>query len=489
MRDWEQKYREANEEISLDRQVRERIVDTVKQPVKQQMKRSVRPRRFRPLYAGAFIGAAALIVLLVFGGGSLSDNLGGDMGAARVLAAAEDPEGVGFDDWDARRDRRETYGPVEEELSQGIRRFAAESASLVLGEKQTENMCYSPLSFYVALAMTAQTAHGQTQEEILSCLHHGEAGLSDSIYCLLQLLYEENKITRVKTANSLWLNDRYFTEESEQNEIFSLLAQKYLASSYMGSFGSDELAKAMADWVSKQTGGILGADKDAFVTDADGALSLISTLYYYDQWYDRFDASKNIKDSFTTADGRKITAEYMCATKNPYPVLAADGYTAVSLSMKGGSQITFVLPDEGYTPGEILENGDAMERILGLVQEPETENAEVRIRIPKYAFHSDLDLTQAAKEMGIRAAFSQDEADFTALEDEGNIPVWLSGIRQQTSMSIDEKGCEAAAFTQVDYAGAAMPLDRIVEFYLNRPFLIIVTKQEMPLFIGVINQT
>ena len=65
--------------------------------------------------------------------------------------------------------------------------------------------------------------------------------------------------------------------------------------------------------------------------------------------------------------------------------------------------------------------------------------------------------------------------------------IWLSGIRQQTTLSVDEKGVEASAYIELHYAGAAMPQDRIIEFTLDRPFIILI-ENGGPLFIGVIQQ-
>ncbi len=450
------------------------------------------------LYGGL---AAALLVLAVF----LWQRPG--QGGARVLAAAEYPQAIAFGDREARQERIERLGKIPEEFSRAIRQFAADSAYLALGQETEQNLCYSPLSFYMALAIVAETAQGETRNEALSCLHYGtaaldgeagpdgEAGstLSEEMHRYLQLRFQDNEICVVKAANSLWLNEAAEAKGAYREDTLRRLAERYQADVYAGAFGSPELAEAMSNWVKKQTKGLLGGESESFLLEADGALSILSTLYYYDQWYNEFRADKNVEDVFTCQDGTQVTAEYMCATKNPYPVLAEEGYTAASLGMKGGSRITFVLPDEGRSPADILADEAAMARLLGLTDEPEAASAEVRFYIPKYRFESDLDLTETAQALGLTAAFSGDTADFSGLLGDGVArawpagTVWLDGIRQQTSMSIDERGCEAAAFTQIDYAGAALPVDGVVELKLNRPFLIIVSVGE-PYFIGVINR-
>ena len=64
---------------------------------------------------------------------------------------------------------------------------------------------------------------------------------------------------------------------------------------------------------------------------------------------------------------------------------------------------------------------------------------------------------------------------------------FISGINQETHIAIDENGVEASAFTQIDYAGAAMPEGR-AEMILNRPFIYAVTTSNgMILFVGICN--
>lgn len=492
----EQDYRRAHEEIVLEPWVREQIRQRVLAENKKSDISDMGPgegeRKMRGhhsfgknrrgwLYAGVLACLAAVTALAVFVSSSLT---GGDI---RVLAAAEYPEALAFDDYEGKRALAESLGPVSEEFRLAVRQFAADSARLVLGQETEENLCYSPLSLYTALGMVAETAAGETKDEILACLHYEGDSLAEEMYRYLRLCYQENGISVIKPANSLWFDSQAVEESMFREDTVERLAQSYMAESCLCDFERGDTQKAMAQWVAKQTKGLLGTEPSDFAQAPENVMSLLSTLYYYDQWMNAFNKDNNIEGTFTRADGSQVTAEYMRTTKNPYAVLAAEGYTAASLHMKGDSKITFVLPDEGRTPADILADEAAMSRLLWITEEPEMEYAEVRFSIPKYSFRSSLDLTPVAEALGIRRAFSLEEADFGGIVSAAEGPVWLGGIRQQISMSIDEKGCEAAAFTQIDYIGAALPEDRIVEFCLNRPFLIIVSSGE-PLFIGVINQ-
>ncbi|MDD2364081.1 MAG: serpin family protein, partial [Eubacteriales bacterium] len=55
----------------------------------------------------------------------------------------------------------------------------------------------------------------------------------------------------------------------------------------------------------------------------------------------------------------------------------------------------------------------------------------------------------------------------------------------ETHIAVDENGVEAAAFTQVNFATTALPLER-VEMTLDRPFIFALTAANASLlFIGI----
>lgn len=85
--------------------------------------------------------------------------------------------------------------------------------------------------------------------------------------------------------------------------------------------------------------------------------------------------------------------------------------------------------------------------------------------------------------LGVVDAFLSD-ADFSSITDG---TAFISDILQHTHIAVDENGAEAAAFTQIDYCGAALP-DGRAEMILDRPFLYGITSVNGTLiFIGVCN--
>ena len=154
------------------------------------------------------------------------------------------------------------------------------------------------------------------------------------------------------------------------------------------------------------------------------------------------------------------------------------GFTSSILSLKNGS-MEFILPDEGVDVRELVKSPEILREVL---EGTEGEGVgEVIWKIPKFSYGSSMDLAEALEQSGIRKAFGRD-ADFSGISDDQ--PLTISRASQDVHISIDENGVEAAAFTEIAYAGAAMPQGR-ADMILDRPFLYAIRSQGQLLFVGI----
>jgi serpin B len=93
-------------------------------------------------------------------------------------------------------------------------------------------------------------------------------------------------------------------------------------------------------------------------------------------------------------------------------------------------------------------------------------------------------MNDSLKLLGMKSAFDIN-ADFTGITDGG---AFISDVNQQTHITIDEKGVEAAAFTRIDFEGSEPPNDNLAEIILDRPFIFsIKSSTGTVLFVGIVN--
>lgn len=397
------------------------------------------------------------------------------------LTSPQYPEGVSFYDYEGKREKLQD---LDEDFLVNLGQFAFTSAASVFAQEDLqENMAYSPLSLFYALALATEGAGGKTQKELLQALHMPDIDLVGRESAkLFKHLYTDNEIGKLLLANSLWLQ-----EGVEFNPYYlDKAAQDYYAYSFSVDFTDPETARQMSQWVSGHTGGKLGNDPKAFQATPEQVMSIINTVYFYDQWDIEFDRERTEEDIFYLANGKQVRVPFMNETSWGHFARVA-GASVTSLSFKNDQRMLLILPDEGVSPQDILTDPARLEQVLTSINHnsPHSRYGKVILSLPKFNFTSNLKLNDALKEMGVRQAFSLD-AEFTGLA--STKPLFISDVRQSLSISIDEKGCEVAAYTHIVKSGAAPPEDEIV-MKLDRPFIFAITggAGDAPLFIGVVN--
>ena len=460
-------------------------------------------KKRRPMKALVPAGVAAVVAvaLLITGIPGTGGNNGGPLaGSAYAIALPTYPDlpqypaEPAFDTeaaweryqeeydvyWNAWRDYRDEVPALYKtpELEEALAAFTGESTALALAGE--DNRIYSPVSLWFALAMLAETTGGETRRQVLDALGASNLEqLRDWADILWHTLYQDDGTATTLLGNSIWLNENVTFHQ----DVLENLAEHYYASSYQVPMGTDEADQALADWVAEQTKGLIGADGKVLETTSDTLNVLASTLYFQAGWSDEFNDRLTEEDIFTSADGTETRIDFMHTTRDG-SFLRQNGYQAASLGTKGGT-MTFVLPDEGVTPADLLKDPDFLTEVTQFEDEI---YGEVQWSVPKFDVDSTLNLKPTLEGLGITRVFDAGTSDFTPLTDLE--PVWLDQAKQIARVKVDEKGVEAVAATLMANAGAGAPPEdpKICVMDLNRPFLFIIRDGSAVLFVGVVEQ-
>jgi serine protease inhibitor len=164
-----------------------------------------------------------------------------------------------------------------------------------------------------------------------------------------------------------------------------------------------------------------------------------------------------------------------------------ESFGAVSLNLKNGSSMWFILPDEGKSINDVLFQGEYLDLITSLKSEIEnTKYMNVNLSVPKFNIQTSADLRPGLENMVITALFQPDKADFSAAFD---TPAFITAANQAVRVEVDEQGVKASAYIELPGAGAAAPPEEIIDFILDRPFLFVIADNSgIPLFAGTVNQ-
>lgn len=485
-----ERYRRANEALH-----------PTKQAVEGALAGAPRKRR-RPLRMALPAVAAAVVAaaLLVTGLPGLGRPAGTTAQAADVLAEPAYPElpklpaeptGDSEAAWDQFSADYDAYfmawrefraqAPAlyeQEELAAALASFTGESTALALSGEG--NGVYSPISLWFALAMLAETADGDSRQEILDAL--GASDLEELrawADVLWHSLYQDDGTAAVLLGTSLWLNQG----TDYRQETVDALAEHYYAGSYRVPMGTDEADDALAAWTAERTRGLIGADGKVLETTPDTLMVLASTLYATGHWSNEFRPENNTQDIFTAADGTQQQAEFMHRTDDD-TFLRREEYQAARLNTTAG-QVVFVLPDEGVSPRELLADPGLLDSLD--FQSEDAVYGEVQWSLPKFDVQSDLDLKPTLKGLGIASILDPEAADFSPLT--SLKPVWLDQAKQIARVQVDELGFQAAAVTLMAAAESGAPPEdpKICVMDLDRPFLFLIRDDSgVVLFAGIV---
>ncbi len=335
----------------------------------------------------------------------------------------------------------------------------------------------SPLSAQLCLAMVANGADGETLAEMEKVL-----GGDLSLEQLNQYLsaYAESLPSTEKTKllinNAIWFKEDYpiYTDFLQTN------ANYYGADLYQAPFGKDTLEadlREINDWVNTNTDGMIPKLFDRL--EKNTVMVLINTLLFDGSWETAYADEDVVNGTFYSYSGKEQTVEMMCSTESVY---FADENAKGFLKYYDGKDYAFaaILPEEGT---DILEyanslNGASLQSLLA-----KQYKTAVDVGLPKFKFEYSMNLKPILSDMGMPTAFLEDAANFSKMSSR---LLHIGQAVQKTAIELSPTGTKAAAATGV-VMGDECESPSVL---LNRPFvyMILDTKTNLPLFIGVMTE-
>ena len=419
--------------------------------------------------------AGLLSLILLFSTVSCGNNTFPSSNAVAPVAAPVYPKSIAFEDYDSASAVRESNA-LNEDFIASLNQFSYATASRVLNDSDG-NANYSPLSLYLALALAAAGAQGSTKDEMLSVLGVNDtAALSSQCSKLFNLLYTDNEITKLTIANSVWMDNTVNGNKIVfKKSYMDNAAKNFYASLFSVDFADQKTGDAMGQWIADNTNGTLAP---SLKLSDDQIMTILNTVYFKSQWVDRFDKEATAADPFHLSNGEDVTCDFMNMTNGSHPFNDGDGYLRSELYLKNAGSMVFILPDEGVSIDTLLASP---EKVREIFEGGDYYMGEVVFKVPKFAFASSFDMVDTLKSLGIQSAFTYG-ADFSGITDG---TAFISGVKQDTHIAIDEIGVEASAFTKIEYAGAAIP-DGHADMILDRPFIYGITAADGTLlFAGI----
>jgi serpin B len=355
--------------------------------------------------------------------------------------------------------------------------------------KKQGNLVLSPYSVAVALGMTLPGAAGRTATEMRQVLgvandarfHSGLNALTAYVEALAGTQDRADGSRgelAVQGANQLYGQEGVAWER----DFLDLLAREYGAGMRTVDYerAPDKARVLINGWVADRTHDRIPELIPAGVLDDLTRLVLVNALYLKAPWEDPFEKSLTTPRPFHRSDGSQITVETMQQPLLATTTTQGKGWRAARLLYAGRAlAMTLVLPDPGrlrQVEAQVSSGGLAEVLAAG-------RDAMLDLRLPRWTFRSQTELTDALQQLGMRSAFDDEQADFRPMT-EDDLDLYVSAVLHEGFIAVDEEGTEAAAATAVVMDTSSAPVTE--PFHVDRPFLFVIhgIRHGAPLFLG-----
>lgn len=366
------------------------------------------------------------------------------------------------------------------------------------GNKQT-NICISPVSVYMALALATECSSGETRDEILNAVGvtYDEVtnftkilyALSNSEYYYIGISNKKKILAFEELANSIWVDKNASLKENAINN----LANNFNCDLFSVNFKTYEGEKAINAYINDKTHGVIDGD---ISLSPETLITLINTFYLKEVWNkdgDELDFTEETYN-FINADGSLTNTKLLRGYYFDGNIYEGEGYTSFYTRTQHKFDIKFIVPADGYTLADVFtqDNIYNIDNLgdYGYIDEENKLLHHTRVFFPEYKASFDGDLAEILKnDFGIEKLFDFEQCDFSNVTDDR---LACSEVIHKCSLNVNAKGIEGAAVTVEPTAGAAGPLVGYEDVYHNyivdRAFGFVITdRYGAVLFSGVVN--
>ncbi|XP_036921921.1 serpin B6-like isoform X1 [Sturnira hondurensis] len=355
-----------------------------------------------------------------------------------------------------------------------------------LGEDNSKNVFFSPMSISSALAMVLLGAKGNTAAQMVQALSLSKSGgAGEDVHQGFQSLLTE--VNRTGTQYLLRTANRLFGEKSYAfNSSFKDSCHKFYQAEMeeLDFFKAAEEARThINSWVAKKTEGKITELLSPNSVNPDTRLVLVNAIYFKGNWDAQFNKEHTKEKSFKISKNENKPVQMMFKSSTFKMTYIGEIFTKILVLPYVGKELNMIimLPDENVDL-ETVEKNLTYEKFIEWTRPDMMDEEEVDVFLPRFKLEENYDMEQVLRSLGMTDAFEQGTADFSGMSPARDL--FLSKVVHKSFVEVNEEGTEAAAAT------AAIMMLRCARitprFCADHPFLFFIqhSKTNSILFCG-----
>ena len=347
-------------------------------------------------------------------------------------------------------------------------------------DSQHGNLFFSPHSISTALAMTYTGSDTLTAHQMSQVLHlPQDRQISNAGFSLLAsrvAAEEEHNGYVLRLANRLWGQEGFPFREDYLTSVGSHFKSGLQTLDFARNVESARCS--INEWVAEETNNRIAGMLPAGSLGADTRLVLTNAIYFLGKWQEQFAEHLTRNHGFELDSGTVDVDMMWNDATFPYAYDEGIGLSIVELPYTANapsnqSIAMIVLVPESRDGLAQVERELSAAKLSSMMDQ--MTKTRVRLGLPKFRLEQSFGLKESLSAMGMSAAFSPPNADFSRMADTaGGQRLFLSDVVHKTYIEVDEGGTEAAGSTAVPVTVTSVPLEPEIQVVADRPFLFLI---------------
>uniref|UniRef100_A0A915I1I2 Serpin domain-containing protein n=1 Tax=Romanomermis culicivorax TaxID=13658 RepID=A0A915I1I2_ROMCU len=291
---------------------------------------------------------------------------------------------------------------------------------LSLTTAENSNLCFSPSSISLVLAMCQYGARGETKRRMNEILFNdpdlNEEKISEWIGETLNLETGSDEFSTLKFANRIYVNANFRLKNRFVEKVFKEFKSEALNVDF--SKNGNRTTEEINAWVEEMTNRRIKNLLSKNQLTAQTSILLINALYFKSYWFDEFHVENTTKKNFYPSPDDQVQEIDMMHMKSIKMYNENDLVQLLTLNYacSFSAEMVIILPREKFGLKKVVDklNGSTLRRWIS-----EARKKEVQIQLPKFKVLQSFNLNECLQKLGLAEIFTE-AADFSAMVDDGS---------------------------------------------------------------------
>lgn len=335
----------------------------------------------------------------------------------------------------------------------------------------TGNVAFSPYGLHTSIAVLSHGMERAARDRVREVLGVDlpEVRIEGAAAGVLHRVFaDSDTLNYFHMGTALWLQDGLTFKEKYLRRIVDFYAEQLYASDFAGD--ADQVVADINEWAMQQSSGWIKELVSDDHVDEDTKLASTHVVTVKGDWHFAFDRLATRGAPFQLADGKSVNVPTMHVAAKLAHAESAHWQVVYLPYRKGKFGMYILVPKQRGGLASATETIDGKElSLLFDLLKPKP----VSLTLPRFAFTSQLTLTEPLKAMKMSDLFDSTGAAFTEIVEQGDVPISAATVTSTVRIEVKEAGEKDVAPMALDAKGGEVA-SQVVGVNCNQPFLFFV---------------